>query len=113
MKKELIFYTLLGRYICAYIAITKKKKSPSMTRRTRTEVIIDILNESLNGANKTRIMYRANLNFLRFNYYLTEMLENGLLTKENYGDGRVVYKATKNGKALLETLRKAQQFMPI
>lgn len=84
-----------------------------MTRRSRTAVIMDILTEALKGANKTRIMYRANLNFLRFNCYLSEMLENGLLTEENHGDGRVVYKATKNGKALLQTLREAQRFMSI
>lgn len=78
------------------------------------EVIIDILTESLDGANKTRIMYRANLNFLRFNCYLSEMLENGLLRKENNGVGGVVeYKVTESGKALLRTLRKAQRFMPI
>ena len=85
-----------------------------MTRRSRMEVIIDILTESLDGANKTRIMYRANLNFLRFNCYLSEMLENGLLLKENNGvGGVVVYKVTESGKALLRTLRKAQRFMPI
>ena len=84
-----------------------------MTRRSRTEVVVDILNEALDGANKTRIMYRANLNFLRFNRYLSEMLENGLLKKANDGNGRVLYKATEDGKALLETLRKAQEFMSI
>jgi len=84
-----------------------------MTRRSRMEVIIDILTEAQDGANKTRIMYRANLNFLRFNYYLSEMLENDLMIRENDGNGRVVYKATAGGKALLETLRKAQQFMSI
>ncbi|UCB61346.1 MAG: DUF4364 family protein [Candidatus Bathyarchaeota archaeon] len=84
-----------------------------MTRRSKMEVIIDILKEALDGANKTRIMYRANLNFLRFNIYLSEMLENGLLTKTNDGNGRAVYTATEDGKALLETLRKAQHFMTI
>jgi len=77
------------------------------------EVVIDILTEALNGANKTRIMYRANLNFLRFNKYLSEMLENDLLKEENNGDGRMVYLVTENGKILLDTLRKAQEFMPI
>lgn len=84
-----------------------------MTRRSRTEVIIDILSEALMGANKTRIMYRANLNFLRFNDYLSEMLENGLLKGENDNNGRVLYKATEDGKALLETLRRAQEFMSV
>ncbi len=74
---------------------------------------MDILTEALNGANKTRIMYRANLNFLRFNLYLSEMLEKGLLQEENHNNGRVLYKATESGKALLEMLRKAKQFMSI
>lgn len=84
-----------------------------MTRRSRTEVIVDILSEALGGANKTRIMYRANLNFMRFNDYLSEMLENGLLEEKNGNNGRIVYAATENGKALLETLRRAQEFMAI
>ena len=84
-----------------------------MTRRSRTEVIVDVLTEALNGANKTRIMYRANLNFMRFNNYLSELTESGLLKRENNGDGRVMYKTTKNGKALLETLEKARRFISI
>ena len=74
---------------------------------------MDILTEALQGANKTRIMYRSNLNFLRFNRYLSEMLENGLLTEENHENGRVIYRVTESGKALLQTLRKAQEFMAI
>jgi len=77
------------------------------------EVIVDILTEALEGANKTRIMYQANLNFTRFNCYLSEMVENGLLVVEDGGDGRVVYRATERGKTLLETLRKAQGFMAV
>jgi predicted transcriptional regulator len=77
------------------------------------EIVADILTEALNGANKTRIMYRANLNFLRFNSYLSEMLENGLLKKQNDGNGRTVYKVTEDGKGLLETLRKAQEYMSV
>jgi len=74
---------------------------------------MDVLTEALDGANKTRIMYRANLNFLRFNHYLSEMLEKDLLKEENGNNGRVVYKATESGKILLQTLRKAQEFMSI
>ena len=76
------------------------------------EVIVDILTEALEGANKTRIMYRANLNFMRFNCYLSELVENGLLVVED-GGGRVVYRVTERGKTLLETLRKAQGFMAV
>jgi len=77
------------------------------------EVVMDILTEALDGANKTRIMYRANLNFSRFNSYLGEMLENGLLREVNLGNGRLVYKVTENGKVFLKTLHKAQEFMSV
>jgi len=52
-------------------------------RRSRTQVIIDILAEASEGANKTRIMYRANLNFLRFKRYLSELLNKGLIVEVN------------------------------
>ena len=42
-------------------------------RRSHVEVIVEILSEALNGANKTRLMYRCNLNFGRFNRYLREL----------------------------------------
>jgi predicted transcriptional regulator len=77
------------------------------------EVIGDILTEAMSGANKTRIMYRANLNFLRFNVYLSEMLESGLLAKEKNGNGQLMYKTTESGVALLETLQKAKELMAI
>ncbi|MDI6805123.1 MAG: winged helix-turn-helix domain-containing protein [Candidatus Bathyarchaeia archaeon] len=47
-------------------------------RRSRTEVIVNLLNEALSGANKTRLMYQCNLNFMRFNCYLQELLDAGL-----------------------------------
>ncbi len=84
-----------------------------MARRSRTRVIMDILTEALNGANKTRIMYRANLNFLRFNCYLSEMLESGLLREANQESGMVVYTVTQEGRDLLRTLRRAQEFISI
>ena len=84
-----------------------------MVRRSRVEVIVDILIEALEGANKTRIMYRANLNSVRFNRYFSEMLERELLVEEDGAGGMVVYRVTEKGKSLLETLRKAQGFMAI
>jgi len=65
------------------------------------------------GANKTKIMYRANLNFHRSNRYLSEMLDKGLLETDDNDSGRIIYIATERGKALLETLFKALQYMLI
>ncbi len=83
-----------------------------MTRRSRTKVIVDILTEACDGANKTRIMYRANLNLLRVNRYLSELLEKGLLEEDRAKD-RVVYRVTQNGKDLLSALQRAQEFISV
>ena len=85
-----------------------------MVRRSRTEVIIDILSEALKGANKTRIMYRANLNFLRFNKYFGELVSQGLVELvTNPDDTGLVYRTTDKGRALLETLKKAKRFISL
>lgn len=83
-------------------------------RRSRSEVIVDILNEALNGANKTRIMYRANLNFVRFNFYLQELMDKGLVEKvKTNPTGFIFYKTTMMGREFLDVLRKAQDYMEI
>lgn len=85
-----------------------------MSRRSRTQVVIDILTEASEGANKTRIMYRANLNFLRFKRYLSELLDKGLIAEvNNPGSGKVMYEVTEEGKALLEVLKKAERFISL
>ncbi|MDH5437285.1 MAG: winged helix-turn-helix domain-containing protein [Candidatus Bathyarchaeota archaeon] len=80
-------------------------------RRSRIEVIKDILTEASRGANKTRIIYRANLNFVRFNKYFSELVKKGLIVGVNNPGGGVVYQTTEKGKALLEVLREAEQFI--
>ena len=86
-----------------------------MGRRSRTGVIIDILSEALDEANKTRIMYRANLNFLRFNRYFSELLDAGLIAVfDNPGSefsGGMVYRTTEKGRELLKVLEKAKRFI--
>ena len=76
------------------------------------EVIADILTEALNGASKTRIMYRANLNFLRVNRYFSELLGIGLIVKENDPKGGAMYyRTTEKGKDLLKVLKKAEELV--
>lgn len=87
-----------------------------MGRRSRTGIIIDILSEALGRANKTRIMYRANLNFLRFNRYFGELLDAGLVeVVDNPGSecGGVVYRTTDKGRELLKVLEKAERFIEL
>jgi predicted transcriptional regulator len=81
-------------------------------RRGRTEVVCDILSEALEGANKTRLTYHCNMNFLRFNRYLEELLEAGLLVRVDSNPNSVVlYKTTDNGRELLRVLRRANEFL--
>lgn len=82
-------------------------------RRSRAEIILDILNEALEGVNKTRLIYSCNLNFGRFNLYFKELLNAGLIEKlENSNPGGVVvYKTTDKGRELLEVLRKANELL--
>lgn len=83
-------------------------------RRSRIEVVCDILSEALEGANKTRLMYRCNLNFIRFNRYLQELLNAGLIENvDTNPKNTIIYKTTEKGRELLKVLRKANEFMSI
>jgi len=77
------------------------------------EVISDILAGALNECNKTRIMYRANLNFLRFDRYVSELLEKGLITEVSGPKGCFTYKTTDKGKALLHVLKDVEKFISL
>ena len=80
-------------------------------RRSRLEIVADILTEALNGANKTRIMYRANLNFLRFHRYFSELMDRELIAEENTSGGRVVYRTTEKGRRFLKIIGDAEALM--
>jgi predicted transcriptional regulator len=83
-------------------------------RRSRVEVIYNILSEALGGANKTRLMYHCNLNFMRFNRYLQELLDAGLIERVGSNPGGVVlYKTSNKGRELVKVLRKASEFVSV
>lgn len=76
-----------------------------LRRRSRVEVIREILVEALNGRSKTRIMYRCNLNLKCFNRYLDVLLDKGLLVKvKHQSKNGFLYKTSEKGKRLLKTL---------
>jgi predicted transcriptional regulator len=78
------------------------------------EVIVEILSEALEGASKTRLMYRCNLNFGRFNCYLRELLDAGLIERVAANpDGLVLYRTTDKGRELLKILQKADEFLSV
>jgi len=83
-------------------------------RRSRVDVICDILSEALGGTNKTRLMYHCNLNFMRFNRYLQELLDAGLVERvDSNPRGIVLYKTSDKGRELIRVLRKASEFMSV
>jgi predicted transcriptional regulator len=73
-------------------------------RRDRLEVINAILDIAIEGAVKTRIMYRTNVNFRQFEDYITTLLGAGLV-EVLQADSRRIYRTTQKGKTLLNRLR--------
>jgi predicted transcriptional regulator len=74
----------------------------SPKRRNELEVMRDVLDVCMKSANKTRIVYSANLNFTRLNRYLHTLLSLGFLAKETAADGSVYYKTTPAGADFVE-----------
>ena len=75
-------------------------------RRSRQEIISQILEICTNGANKTQIVYQANLNFRTVNPYLDLLIKNNLI---KVGEGRAIrYETTPKGIRLLEDIKRIQ-----
>jgi predicted transcriptional regulator len=73
-------------------------------------ILEDILTIALNGAIKTRIVYKANLNFNRARRYLLYLEDKGLIAIEKNSNGTEVYRTTEKGGRLLDLLREARGF---
>jgi len=77
-------------------------------RRREIEVIRDILKVCLRGANKTKIVYHANLNFTRLSMYLRMLLSFGFVSEVDTPSGTIIYKTTKDGVDFLNRCLKMQ-----
>ncbi len=74
-------------------------------KRSRQEIFSQILNICMSGANKTRIVYQANLNFRTVNPYLEILIKNQHLIETGQGE-QILYKTTQKGENLLESINK-------
>jgi predicted transcriptional regulator len=83
----------------------------TLNKRSWPEIISDILEATLHPSNKTRVMYRSNLNFARFHHYFDDLMARGFVEELNGTDGRVRYRATERGRDLLKVLRTAQDLV--
>jgi len=87
------------------------QRGKALRKRGWVAITIDILGATLTPEKKMRIMYRANLNFERFNRYFYDLLRKGFIEEVNDPDRRSLYRISERGKTLLETLRKAQDLV--
>lgn len=69
-------------------------------RRTRMDIIAKILSAAINDRLKTRIMFKASLNFNQAEQYFNFLIKVGLLLKDGSGK-RVFYKTTDKGKEFI------------
>ena len=80
-----------------------------MRKRGWGTITIDILESTLTPQKKMRIMYRANLNYARFNKYFCSFLQKGFIEETTDSDGKVCYRISQRGKTLLAVLKKANE----
>jgi len=73
-------------------------------RRSRTDIIADILSVTLDGIRKTQLMYRANLSFKIREKYMEILVGQGLI---NVGSNSpVTYTTTERGREWLKNYEK-------
>jgi predicted transcriptional regulator len=75
-------------------------------KRCKDQIVIKILDTCREGANKTRVVYQAGLNFKTVVPHLTSLQEKGLL-EASQGD-RPIYHTTPEGERAMETLQEAR-----
>jgi predicted transcriptional regulator len=77
-------------------------------KRDRLEIIRSILIICKNGAKKTEIVYKSNLNFKNGEAYLQWLIDRDLITKEEK-----FFKTTPKGVKLLSDLQSASAFLDL
>ena len=90
--------------------VNDAKNGGTAKRRDRLDIIAEILDAAVNGAIKTKIMYRANVNFLQFNEYVECLLEAQLMRITTRA-GRTLYKTTEKGRLLLQKLNETEEII--
>lgn len=76
-------------------------------KRSKDLIISQILLVCAKGANKTRIVYQANLNFRTVDPYLKLLMERGLINAKR--EPNLIYQTTEKGEELLGSLKAIQR----
>ena len=74
-----------------------------MLKRSKHVIISEILDICKDGANKTRIVYKANLNFKTVDPYIDLLIKNNLLEVKQ--EKNVLYETTDKGKRMLDDFK--------
>ncbi len=72
-------------------------------KRSSDAIICQILEVCVDGASKTKIVYKSNLNFTTINPYLDLLISSGLI--EPVRGPRVVYKTTEKGAKIMKSFK--------
>jgi len=80
-------------------------------RRSSMEIIVNILEEARNGINKTRLVYRTNLNFLVVQKYIDFLTDKSLIQVDQRPN--LVYVTTERGLQFLGEFAKLKDIMGI
>jgi predicted transcriptional regulator len=80
-------------------------------KRSDMEIAAAILQVALNGAKKSHIIYKANLNFKLGKKYLTRLIKSGLI--EGPDERHQVFSTTEKGVEYLKYVEGFKQFMPV
>jgi predicted transcriptional regulator len=78
-------------------------KEKEMMKRSKHVIISRILDICQNGANKTRIVYQANLNFRTVDPYIDLLIKNNLI--EIKQGKTILYETTDRGIHLLDDFK--------
>ena len=77
-------------------------------KRAKLEIARNMLLICKNGAKKTEIVYKANLNFKNAGVYLKKLIDLGMIMREGKS-----FKITPKGSELLSNLQRASAFMDL
>jgi len=79
-------------------------------RRSRVDIIAEILQIARHGEKKTSIMYKANLSYSRLEYYLRLLVDSQLLQKTNHSR-RNLYQTTSKGDTFLSLSKELNRIL--
>ena len=82
-------------------------------RRSRLEIINDMLKASKNGVKKTHIMYKAKLSFSQLEVYLSFLKERGLIENKKDNNGKIRYKTSEKGYKVMKKIDEIENLITI